>query len=55
MYTIYISYRDNSKDEETTVDSYSVVNGCLKLHTRFGVNAGTRFIPLDRIEEWKVI
>lgn len=55
MHTIYISYRDNSKDEQTIVDSYSVVDGCLKLYIRFGVNAGTRFIPLDRIEEWKVL
>ena len=52
-YSILIEYRDGKK-EERYVDDYSVRDGCLNLYVRFGVNAGLRCIPFDRIKEYKV-
>ena len=53
MKTIEIIYRDG-KTETIYVDSYGVKDSCLYTHVRFGVNSGTRHIPLDRIKEWNV-
>ena len=52
-YRIKIEYRDGST-ETVDVDDYGIKNGCLYTHVRFGANSGTRYIPLDRIMEWKV-
>ena len=53
MKTIEIIYRDG-KTETVYVDSYGIKDGCLYTYVRFGVDSGTRHIPLDRIKEWKV-
>lgn len=50
---IEIKYR-NGNVEQCIVDSYLLNNGCLVLYTRFGQNAGKRYIPLDQIKEWSV-
>lgn len=48
-----IEYMDGTK-EQTYVDECGVKNGYLYLYIRFGVKAGTRNIPLERIKEWTV-
>ncbi len=53
MTELKITYRDG-KTETVYVDSYGVKDGCLYTHVRFGVDSGTRYIPLDRIKDWKV-
>lgn len=53
MKTLEIIYRDE-KTETVYVDSYGIKDGCLYIYVRFGVESGTRHIPLDRIKEWKV-
>lgn len=50
---IKIIYR-NGKEEKDYVDSYKVMDGCLCVHVRFGIESGTRYIPLDLIEEFRV-
>ena len=54
MKALIITYRDG-KTETVYVDSYGVKDGCLYTHVRFGVDSGTRHIPLDRIKEYKSI
>ena len=48
---VTIEYTDGTK-EQTCVDECGVKDGCLYLYTRFGVRAGTRNIPLERVKEW---
>ncbi len=48
---IKIIYRDGT-EEEHYVDDYGVINGCLYTYVRFGVESGTRHIPLDLIKEY---
>lgn len=53
QYDIKIIYRDGNT-EKTIADSYSILNGCLRIYKRFGIDRGDRYIPLDQISEWKV-
>ena len=53
MTELKITYRDG-KTETVYVDRHWVKDGCLHTHVRFGVESGTRSIPLDRIREYKV-
>lgn len=48
---IKIIYR-NGKEEKNYVDSYKVMDGCLCTHVRFGIESGTRHIPLELIKEF---
>lgn len=50
---IKIIYRDGA-EEQIYVDNYSVKDGCLCTYVRFGVDSGTRYIPLDLIKEYIV-
>ncbi len=47
---ITIIYR-NGEVEVCYVTDYGVKNGCLSLYQRY---KETRYIPMDRIKEWKV-
>lgn len=47
---ITIVYR-NEEVEVCYVTDYGVKNGCLSLYQRY---KETRYIPMDRIKEWKV-
>lgn len=48
---IKIIYRDGT-EEEHYIDDYGVINECLYTYVRFGVENGTRHIPLDLIKEY---
>ena len=52
-YQIKINYRDG-ESEERFVDDWGIKGGCLYTYVRFGVNSGTRYIPLDQIKEYTV-
>lgn len=51
-YTITINYR-NGDTEKRYVSNYTVKDGLLMMHVRFGVDSGTCCIPLDQIKEFK--
>ena len=50
---IKIVYRDGT-EEQVYVDDYYVRDGCFCTYVRFGVESGSRHIPLDRIREYIV-
>lgn len=50
---IKIIYRYGT-EKQIYVDDYSVKGGCLCTYIRFGVDSGTRHIPLDLIKEYIV-
>lgn len=50
---IKIVYRDGM-EELVYVDNYCVREGCLCTYIRFGVDSGSRHIPLDLIKEYIV-
>lgn len=49
---VKIIYRDGTA-EECYVDDCGIRDGFLRLYVRFGVDSGTRHIPLDLIKEYK--
>jgi len=49
---VKIIYRDGT-EEKCYVDECDIWDGCLRLYVRFGVDSGTRHIPLDLIKEYK--
>jgi hypothetical protein len=48
---IKIIYRDGT-EEEHCIDECGIKDGCLWTYIRFGVDSGTRYIPLDLIKEY---
>lgn len=52
-YYIHIYYTDGTL-ESHYIDDYAIKNNCLMTYVRCGVNRGYRYIPLDKIKEWKI-
>jgi len=52
-YFVTIKYIDGTS-ECVCADEVENRGTCLMLYKRFGVDSGERYIPFDRIKEWKV-
>jgi len=53
MTKVKIIYRDGT-EEVTYIDDLGVLNGCLYLYTRYGIDSGRRYIPLDLVKEYRI-